>query len=80
MKTKDSGPRVRFNWGFWDARHEARHGTERRVVSCGAHDHCQVSASRCPHYHAGYRAGLEWAGSNEPDDSEPAWLDYQRRG
>lgn len=73
MRPPTFPPRVRFNWGFWDARQERTLGRRRALVDHGPQSTRVVSRQHDRYYHAGYAAGLQ----SQPDDtvtsSAPFW-------
>lgn len=76
MKPDQFGPRVRFNWGFHDAAHDARRGAPARtegthMFALPAHDQAY-----CEGYRAGYAA--QTAGE-DTSSSQPAWDVRARR-
>ncbi len=62
-------PRIRFNWGFWDARADRERGNGNRVFP--ALGRFPLPTDNKP-YCEGYRAGLE--SPKVMDSSTPAWL------
>ena len=72
------GPRIRFNWGYHDARAEAGRGRARQLAPFGPGDERTVSPEcGCEGafwYAYGYAAGLR----SEADDTEStaAWVDF----
>lgn len=64
-------PRVRFNWGFWDAVND-RFGRSR-----GCKDEVWISRHFDKAFAAGYSAGKNWRGEGQPETSDTAWAEYQ---
>jgi hypothetical protein len=58
--------RERFNWGYWDGRHDAERG-RMPLWKRGAHP--------WPVYEAGYWYGRD--DESPPTTSDSAWADYQ---
>lgn len=50
-------PRVRFNWGYHDARTDRKNGRLRTLVESGAQDLKHVSKTWDLYYYQGYSAG-----------------------
>ncbi len=80
--TKDQfGPRVRFNWGYWDARADrfTTYSDGDRRNTWHPRSVNRKMADGTPYnrlYVAGYKAG--WvAPADEDTSSEPAWVRFQ---
>lgn len=70
-----SHPRIEFNHGYHDARHDARSSRVRTIIAKGEHTTKSVSLEFSYWYAAGYAFGLrDWAAPKT--SSEPAWLDF----
>ena len=77
-------PRVRFNWGFHDATHDAEQNwTDRRTIKAGERDRTgRAGLDRTTPlgkaYAMGYDAGQKAMVNTKtrPDSSEPAWRAY----
>lgn len=81
-KTDQFGPRVRFNWGFWDAIADAENQRQDRsgIREYGACRQAPLPPGKeyAP-FRAGYAAGWQhWRDHHSaPESSEAAWRNYQ---
>lgn len=65
-------PRVRFNWGYHDARMDRENGRLRKLVSSGPQSLKYVSMSYDYYYYQGYKAGID--SDENATLSTDAWL------
>jgi len=63
--------RIRFNWGYHDARWERQRGTLRTTVTTGPQNLTQVSREYDAAYYQGYRHGA--VSPEHETTSTPAW-------
>jgi len=69
--TSLNDPRVRFNWGYHDARCDRERGKLRKLVSSGPQNLEYVSMSFDYYYYQGYSAGVD--SPTEDNLSNNAW-------
>lgn len=70
-------PRIRFNWGYHDARADVRLDSVREVAMTGDHTTRRVSAAFSYWYAAGYERGLRSAAAETT--STDAWVTFSGR-